>query len=98
MQLGTISNKSVMIKNPLGFSNATDLSCIFTQPPNFLMLWYNKLEAVLNTSEYPARFGKQCYLASLFKKNSPLCPLFVYEPIKKDPELFDSTSSRIPIF
>ena len=38
-----------------------------------------------------ARFGEQVDPASLFEKLLPICELFVYEPIKKDPELFDSS-------
>ena len=42
--------------------------------------------------------GEQLNLASLFDKNSPLRKIFVNEPMKKDPELFASSLSRIPVF
>ena len=32
------------------------------------------------------------------KKNLLIRELFVYEPIKKDPKLFDLSPSRIPLF
>ena len=37
-------------------------------------------------------------IASLFDKNSPLRKIFLYEPMKKVPELFASSPSRIPVF
>ena len=47
---------------------------------------------------YRSRFGEKFDLASLFQKNSPLHQLLVYEPIKKNPELFDLTSGRNQYF
>ena len=45
-----------------------------------------------------ANFGKYFDLVLLFKKNSPLRELFVYEPMTNFPEVFASTPNRIPIF
>ena len=66
----------------------------FSQLINSHLQNNEKFQIIFLTS----RLDEKLDLASLFEINLPLRQLFMYEPIKKDPELFDSTPSRIPIF